>query len=100
MKCYSEGKHPRQHLVRSPHRYAIPETLQAELGLDDFWFLRREIQRKQDELDLELDRSVGGVINSTVTRALTPWSRTIFPLGNVHTAVMFGPLIFEIGVRE
>jgi hypothetical protein len=100
MKCYNEGKHPRQHLVRSPHHYAIPKALQAELSPDDFWFLRREIQRKQDELDLELDRSKGGLINSTVTRALMPWSRSIFPLGNAHTAVMFGPLIFEIGVRE
>ena len=97
--CYNEGKHPRQHLVQSPHSYGISETLRSELSFDEFWSLRREIQRKQDELDLQLDRK-GGIINSMMTRALTGWSRNIFPLGNVHAGVMFGPLIFEIGVKE
>jgi hypothetical protein len=100
MNCYNEGKHTRQHLVRSPHSYGISETLRVQLSLDEFWSLRREIQRKQDELDLQLDRSKGGIINSTMTRALTGWSRNIFPLGNVHAGVMFGPLVFEIGVKE
>jgi hypothetical protein len=98
--CYNEGKHPRQHLVRSPHRYGISETMRTELSPDEFWSLRREIQRRQDELDLQLDRSKGGIINSTMIHALTDYSRNIFPLGNVHAGVMFGPLIFEIGMKE
>jgi hypothetical protein len=87
--CYREGRHPRQHLVRSPHRYGISETLRTELSPDEFWSLRREIQRRQYELDLRLDRSKGGIINSTMTRALVDWSRSIFPLGNAHASVMF-----------
>ena len=100
MPCYYKGEHQHQHLVRSPHSYAISPSLQAELSPEDFWTLRRRIQREQSAIDAQQDKSEQGFVKSTLFQAMTPASRTLFPLGNVHSSLMFGPLLFEIGVPE
>jgi hypothetical protein len=102
LTCYTMSKHPKQHLVPCPHRYAISPELQAVLSREQFWHLRREIQRHQDNTDLEQDRKTVGVIWNAVVRTLSSWARSDekFPLGNIHASIMFGPLVFETGVRE
>jgi hypothetical protein len=100
MPCYHDGEHPKQHLIRWPHSYAITPSLQAELSPDDFWRVRREIQRQQASLDAEQDNAQEGLMKSTLIQSIAPVSRSFFPLGNVHASLMFGPLIFEIGVPE
>jgi hypothetical protein len=100
MPCYHSGEHQQQHLVRLPHLYAISPSLQAELSSDDFWALRREIQRKQYAVDAQQDKAEQGFLKSSLIQAIEPVSRDMFPLGNVHSSLMFGPLVFEIGLPE
>ena len=100
MPCYHKGEHPHQHLVQCPQSYAIPPSLQAELSSDNFWELRREIQRQQSAVDVKQDRAEQGYFKSSLIQTITPISRALFPLGNIHGSIMFGPLIFEIGVPE
>jgi hypothetical protein len=100
MLCYHHGKHQRQHLVRWPHSYAISPALQKELDPTQFWHVRREIQRQQDAIDAVQDQKEQGFVKSTMAHNLGPISRSFFPLGNVHSYLMFGPLIFEIGQDE
>ena len=98
--CHSGGKHPIRHLVRSPHSYSIAPSLQHELDAEEFWKIRRQVQRQQDSVDAEQDRAEQGLLWSSATQTVSSLSRSFFPLGNVHSCLMLGPLTFEIGVLE
>ncbi|KIW70389.1 hypothetical protein PV04_02662 [Phialophora macrospora] len=100
MSCYSADRHTKAHLLPVPHRYALSD-IAAHVTTEQFWQLRKELQQRQDEVDFEQDRRTVGVIWNAVARTLSSWSRKDegFPLGNIHAAVTFGPLVFETGVE-
>lgn len=54
--------------------------------------LRREIQHQQSIVDAEQDKA------EHLIQTIAPVLRDLSPLGNVHGSLMFGPLMFEIGV--
>ncbi|KAK6442751.1 hypothetical protein LTR95_000998 [Oleoguttula sp. CCFEE 5521] len=89
-----------QHLVRSPHSYAVSPKLRAVLRPDDFYFLREQIQAQQDAVDIEEDRKAIGFVGATLLGTLASFFTARFPLGNVHSHIEFGPLIFENGVED
>lgn len=100
MLCHSDGRHPTEHLVRTPHSYPISPSLQRELDSEELWNLRRQIQRQQDSVDADQDRAELGLLWSSATLSISSISRGFFPLGNVHSCLTLGLLTFEIGVPE
>ncbi|KAK0955857.1 hypothetical protein LTR91_022654 [Friedmanniomyces endolithicus] len=99
-KCNSPGKHPGTHLIRSPHAYAIDAALQSSLTPPQFFSLRRQIQESQYVVDAEEDRAAIGSAGVFLFGGMSSLIRHRFPLGNVHSSIMFGPLVFEIGVED
>ncbi|KAM5350086.1 hypothetical protein ACJ41O_006591 [Fusarium nematophilum] len=94
--CFERAPHPYDHLhvIRHFPEGKFVNSKRADFGLQlDMW---------EDQLDgrflmgfgaLTLDRLASGA--SLFSRAST---RNIFPAGNTHCAVMFGPLIIENGI--
>ncbi|KAI9167958.1 hypothetical protein HJFPF1_04101 [Paramyrothecium foliicola] len=96
--CFEKAPHPYEHLevVRRFPEGKFFKSKRGEFGLQlDMW---------EDQMDgrllmgfgaLTLDRFASGA--SMLSRAST---RNIFPAGNSHSSVMFGPLIIENGSRH
>jgi hypothetical protein len=96
--CYEKSPHPSDHM-RAIRRF--PDNQQANSNSIKF---ARQLDIWEDQLDgrllmgfgaLSLDRLASGR-GSLFSRAST---RHVFPAGNAHCAVMFGPLIIENGSR-
>jgi hypothetical protein len=100
MSCFPNTDHQRRHLRKTEHKYVPSLSLQSQLDDEAFLRLRRRCQKVQRETDYAEDLKEHGRVRANLFRAFPSFQKRLFPLGNVHSALMVGPLLIENGVKE
>lgn len=100
-RCYSSSPHTKQHLRKVRPYDPLAAELDPPLTATKLASLKSAIEKLQKSEDDREDVADGGTTLKMLSH-MAPDSLTkrLLPFGNVHAAVTFGPLVFEIGVRE
>jgi hypothetical protein len=99
--CYLSTTHTRQHLQKTRPFDPLSAQLEPPLNNAERAAMAKDIARLQKHEDAREDRKDGKrFLRMASLAAPDIFQRYIVPFGNVHAAVTFGPLVFEIGARQ
>ena len=99
IECYPASGHTKQHLKKVRPYNPLEVNLDPPLTEKESTSLKshiRKLKKKEDERE-DSERSF---LRRAMRMSPESVIRQLLPLGNVHASVSFGPLIFEIGVKE
>ena len=99
--CYSTCTHAKQHLKKvRPYDPLAVEDVNA-VSRSEQIKLKNDVKRLQQDQDLMDDKTDGKASLSAASHVVPAFLKNqVFPFGNVHASVTFGPLVMEIGARQ
>lgn len=99
--CYQESPHTKQHLKKIRPYDPLADNITEGMDNATIRRLAADIKRLQDHEDKrEAERDKNKALQSLLRLVPEMTRKRMLPFGNVHTSVMFGPLVFEIGAPQ
>lgn len=101
LSCYRESQHPKQHLKKIRPYDPLADNIVEGMDGSTIKRLARDVKRLQDHENKREAQRDGQEALRILYHATPEMARKrLLPFGNVHSSVMFGPLVFEIGVPQ